>query len=467
VTGSATLAPHGAVARLVPVVTHTAVTRMPLIVVMGYVVATFFLFLTWPIDWPIYQASDWRLLILYVSLCFAVITVAMLAGSRGEAQLAAPLPGINVLLLAGAGAALALLQPSCFAYTGHGPSYMLEALQDQGAAYHRMQVALFYGEGTRTLIVAARVLAGPVTYAVLPLGIIHWRRIGWIGRIAVLVTVLCSVVFSIMRGTDKEIADLLVIGTAALAVAYGRSLALARQGEKVGRRYWFPATLLVLSLILAQGLFTERKDQRLGGFAKRVYVCANNSRICADLDNRAINWLPLRERFGLSEFILSTCSSYFGLNLALHKPFESALGVGHSPAALSVYETATGDMGPHMRTYTYRNGDDQWSEDYYWSTLITWIANDVGFAGAVAVVGLLGFAWGVWWREAAAGTSDPAAILFVQATTMIFYLPANNQVFASYEGYSIFFAWLGIWVWHRTHRRLFAALPLQPAACPA
>jgi hypothetical protein len=440
---------------------------MPLIVVMGYVVATFVLFLTWPIDWPIFEASDWRLLILYVSLCFAVIIVAMLAGSRGEAQLAAPLPGIKVLLLAGAGAALALLQPSSFAYTGHGPSYVLEALQDQGAAYHRMQVALFYGEGTRTMIVAARFLAGPLTYAVLPLGIIHWRRIGWIGRIAVLVTVLCSVVFSIMRGTDKEIADLLVISTAALAVAYARSRALARPGERVGRRYWFPATLLVLSLILAQGLFTERKDQRLGGFAKRVYVCANNSRICADLDNKAINWLPLRERFGLSEFILSTCSGYFGLHLALHKPFESALGVGHSPAALSVYETATGDMDPHLRTYTYRNGDDQWSEDYYWSTLITWIANDVGFAGAVVVLGLLGFAWGVWWREAAAGASDPAAVLFVLATTMIFYLPANNQVFASYEGYSIFFAWLGIWVWHRSHRRLFAALPLQPAASPA
>jgi len=45
-------------------------------------------------------------------------------------------------------------------------------------------VALFYGEGTRTMIVAARFLAGPLTYAVLPLGIIHWRRIGWTGRSA-------------------------------------------------------------------------------------------------------------------------------------------------------------------------------------------------------------------------------------------------------------------------------------------
>jgi hypothetical protein len=290
--------------------------------------------------------------------------------------------------------------------------------------------------------------------------VIHWRRIGWTGRAALAVTVACSIVFSIMRGTDKEIADLFVIGVAALAVSIGRSLTLADKGSRVARRYWIPSLAAVAFLLVAQGLFTERKDERLGGFANRSVVCANNSRICADLDSPAIAWLPLRERFGLSVFILSTSSGYFGLHLALEKPFESSLGVGHSPAALSVYETLTGDEGPHRSTYTYRNGDDRWPEDSYWSTLITWLANDVGFAGAVAVLALLGLAWGTWWREAAAGMSDPAAVLFVQATTMVFYLPANNQVFAAYEGYSIFFAWLAVWWWHRSRRRIFAMVPL-------
>jgi hypothetical protein len=147
----------------------------------------------------------------------------------------------------------------------------------------------------------------------------------------------------------------------------------------------------------------------------------------------------------------------------MHKPFESSLGVGHSPAALSVYEALTGDDTPHKRTYTYRNGDDEWPEDNYWSTLIAWIANDVGFSGAVGVLALLGFAWGLWWREAAAGMSDPAAVLFVQATTMVFYLPANNQVFAAYEGYSIFFLWLAVWWWHRSRQRVYAALPVVVA----
>lgn len=450
-------------ARLSPIVSAAGITRGPLFVIFSYVVLTFVLFLTWPIDWPIYGSWAWANLILYVLLCLFVLFGGAVFGSAGATQVAAPLPGLPLLLAGGAAASLALLIPSCLTYTGRGPWELLDALRNQGEAYRRLQILLYFNEGQRTFMVAMRFLAGPLMYAVLPLGVIHWRRIGWLGRAAVGVAVACSIVFSIMRGTDKEIADLFVIGFAALLVSIGRSMTLAGGRGRIARRYWVPALLALAFLFMAQGLFTERKDERLGGYEKKAVVCANNSRICADLDNRLISWLPLRERFGLSVFIVSTSSGWFGLHLALEKPFESSLGVGHSPAALSVYGALTGDEGPHKRTYTYRNGDDQWPEESYWSTLITWIANDVGFAGAVAVLGLLGFGWGLWWREAAAGMSDPAAILFVQATTMVFYLPANNQVFAAYEGYSIFFLWLAVWWWHRSNRRIFAALPLAPA----
>jgi hypothetical protein len=58
--------------------------------------------------------------------------------------------------------------------------------------------------------------------------------------------------------------------------------------------------------------------------------------------------------------------------------------------------------------------------------------------------------------------SDPAAVLFALTTTMIFYLPANNQVLAGYEGYTIFVVWIAIWLWHRSKRALSGALTLPP-----
>ena len=61
------------------------ITRLPLFIVFGYLVATFALFLIWPINWPIYYLSDWLRLIGYVGLCFAVIAIATIGARRRSA----------------------------------------------------------------------------------------------------------------------------------------------------------------------------------------------------------------------------------------------------------------------------------------------------------------------------------------------------------------------------------------------
>jgi hypothetical protein len=450
-----------AILRTLPVVTPGGATRLPLVLVLGYVAATFILFLVWPIDWPIYYAEDWLRLTAYVALCVATIGAAAWAGSAGPTRVTAPLPGLSWLLVLGAIAAVLLLAPSCYAYTGRPPWQVLDALRDQGAAYKRLQAQLWQTAHQHMGVSLLRAAFAPLTYAVLPLGLLHWRRIGWSGRIAVAITAASSVVFSIMRGTDKEIADLFVVGASAAFVAYGRSLASGRRASDLMRRSWGWGLAALVFVFLAQDLYTERKDERLNATRlARTAVCANNSHVCANLDNPWIAWLPPRQRFGLSIFILSTCSGYYGLDLALGKPFESSFGVGHSPVALTTYEAITKDLAPHFRTYTYRNGDEGWVEDYYWSTLVTWIANDVGFAGAVLVLGAVGYLWGRWWREASAG-SDPAAVLFALAMTMMVYFPANNQVFLTPDGYTICAAWSAIWLWRRTRRTLSATVAIE------
>jgi len=440
--------------RASPIFSRGQATQFPLFVVLGYLIATFALFLFWPINWPIYYRSEWLRLIGYVALCFATIAFAMRAGANGPARLTAPLARLDLLLVAGAVASIIVLVPSSYSYTGRAPWEFVGALRDQGAAYHEYQLRLYATEGTRNSIAALRAMLAPLTYVVLPLGIIRWRTISNVGRLAVLATVLASADFSILRGTDKEFADLFIVGGAAAFVAFGRSRAMGMKATVLARRMWPAAIIAIVFIYIAQGLSIDRKGERNGGYANATSACANDSDICADLDSKLISWLPLPQRFGATSFILSTSSGYFGLALALEKPFQPAFGLGHSPAALSVYEAVTGDNRPHLRTFTYRNGDDHWSEDYYWSTLVTWIANDVGFVGALPVLGLLGYLWGLWWREATAGLSDPAAALFTIVTTMMFYFPANNEFLASYEGYTILLAWLSVWLWHRRARAL-------------
>ncbi len=453
-------APRPALLRLLPVVTPAGTTRLPLVLVLGYLAATFLLFLIWPVNWPIYPFDNWLRLIAYVALCLTTIGAAAWVGSSGPTRVTTPLPRLPLLLMAGATAAVLLLAPTSYTYTGRPPWTVLDALRDQGAAYKRLQAQLADAAGQHLGMALLRGACAPFIYAVLPLGILRWRTIGWTGRVAVAVTAACSVVFSIMRGTDKEIADLFVVGVSAALVSFGRNQACGQKGGQIVRRYWRWALAAIVFVYVAQGLYTERKDLRLNaGRAMRTSVCANGSHICADIDNPWIAWLPERQRFGVSLFILSTCSGYYGLDLALEKPFESSWGVGHSPVALNLYEAVTKDRAPHLRTYTWRNGQENWQEEYYWSTLVTWIANDTGFGGAVLVLGIIGWLWGWWWREAAAGMSDPAAVLFALTTTMMVYFPANNQVFLTADGYTVAAVWVAVWIWHRSRRTLSAAVP--------
>ena len=63
--------------RILPVVSPVGVTRLPLLIVLGYLVASFATFLVWPVNWPIYYLSDWLSLVGYVMLCFGIIAAAL------------------------------------------------------------------------------------------------------------------------------------------------------------------------------------------------------------------------------------------------------------------------------------------------------------------------------------------------------------------------------------------------------
>ncbi len=197
-------APGPALVRVLPVVAPAGVTRLPLILAAGYIAMTFLLFLIWPIDWPIYHAEDRARLIAYVALCLAAIGAMSWTGSAGATRVTAPLPFLSPLLVIGAAAALLLLAPTSYTYTGRPPWAVLDALRDQGAAYKRLQTQLSGAAGQHLDLALLRAALAPFIYAVLPLGLLHWRTIGWTGRVAVALTAACSVVFSISAAPTRR-----------------------------------------------------------------------------------------------------------------------------------------------------------------------------------------------------------------------------------------------------------------------
>src|SRR5665213_3084854 len=163
-------APRPASRRILPVVTPAGMTRLPLILVLSYVAATFLLFLIWPVNWPIYHVEDWLRLIGYVALCLTAIGVFAWTGSSGATRATAPLPRLPLLLISGAIAAALLLTPTSYTYTGRPPWAVLDALQDQAAAYKRLQAQLAGAAGQHLGMALLRGACAPLMFAVLPLG---------------------------------------------------------------------------------------------------------------------------------------------------------------------------------------------------------------------------------------------------------------------------------------------------------
>lgn len=427
--------------------------HLPLLVGLGFLSFTFLLFLFGPIDYPV---KNYVGVVTYFIVVLAVLNLGFRAGARRPAQ-GSKLEISRFVFVVGAVAALVLLVPSSYYYTGKMPWEALGAVQNQQLAYSSLAEQLDLTEGQRGPIIIARSLAMPFIWAVIPLGMIYWQKLNWFYRSLFLSTVLCTLIFSALRGTDREIADVLITGGSAYAIAVARralgnapspASPSARSGNLLLRR-WRMALAGVLVLAVAASVFVERKEGRMGTVSA---FCFLNSGACADYTHPLVINMNDNGKFAVSAGSAYLTNGYYGLSLALEKPFYSSWGLGHSSAIARIYGAVAGDSQPTLSTYNYRNGDEGWPQEFFWSTMITSIANDVSFPGAVLVMGIFAWAWGRSWIDATRARNDSAAIVFCLATFSIFYFPANLQILQTLEGYSTVLFWLSAWIFFRSRR---------------
>jgi hypothetical protein len=423
---------------------------MPINAGLCYLTLTFVIFLLGPIDYPVKNFAP-------VVVYFGLVCVALVVGYRSALIQPVKSSTISIsraVFVIGSLLAVITLIPSSYFYTGKMPWEVFSAIQDQRGAYGSLASQLAATEGQRGPIILLRALAMPFVWAVIPLGIIYWSRLGWVYRGLLMSTALCSLIFSALRGTDREIADLLIVSGAAYAVAIARK----RMGERrppdqvamrsagLLARRWRVAVMGALALAVSGSVFVERKEDRMTTVKA---FCFLNSGACADYSHPLLAGMNDGGRFATSMTAAYITNGYYGLSLALEKPFLSSWGLGHSSAISRVYGVLGGDETIGTRTYNYRNVDDGWPEEYFWSTMLTSIANDVSFPGAVLLMGLFAWVWGRSWMDAVLARNDSAAIVFCLATFSLLYFPANLQILQTLEGYSTVVFWVLAWLGFR------------------
>jgi hypothetical protein len=415
---------------------------------MAYLLGTILVFALGPFDWPI---DNWGCLVLFLTAVMGTLFIGYRLGVGGNAA-GTELKAWRRVLVLGAIATIVMLFPAAYLYTGKMPWEVADAVRDQAAAYRELQESLaLTTQGDRAIVAVARAVVAPLTLAAIPLGALHWRDLSWLLRLLLGAAIASTIIFSLLRGTDREIADLIIVilSTSLVAVARGR---LDRGASAPGmlRRHRVAILVTAAALATAAVAFVERKEQRIGSNHE---ICVGDVRVCADYDHALLGPLGDRSRFGLSMAAVYLGQGYFGLSLALTKDFQSTWGLGHSLPLMTYYSALSGNEELYERSYTFRLRDDGWSDLNQWSTMFPWLANDVGFFGVPFVIGVLAWIWGSSWKDAVLRKNDRAAIVFVFMMVLIFYMPANNQLTQTVDAYFAAVFWTVLWLIDRRRAR--------------
>jgi hypothetical protein len=415
----------------------------PLISVMAFLSLSILLFFIGPFDWPMH---NYEALALFLTLALAAIATGYAIGVTAPAQ-HGTFQHWRPFFIVGAICSCVMIFPSAYVYTGKMPWEAAGAVFDQGQAYRDFQARLQELDGQRGPVVLARTLTHWLIYCVVPFAVLRWKILDLKLRLLLAATVLSSAIFSLLRGTDQGTFDLGFLFAMSLLVAIGRGCMKANRSIGsflVTARGLLAMTACALFVAFAFTAFIERKTQRYEGKISELCL-GEDQNICSNPKKGLAVGMGDWGRFALGIVSTYTSNGYFGLARSLGREFDSTMGVGHSVALTRIYEAATGDRKLYENAYTYRLRADGWSDLYVWSTIYTWIANDVGFPATIPIIGFLAWLWGSAWRDAVRGDNDAAGIAFCMLTQTFMYSPANFQLALGTDTYAALLIWLGLW----------------------
>lgn len=415
----------------------------PFVAVLFYILVSMLIFWFGPMPWPVSNVLE---VVIFQLLTFVFLAIGYLSVARTVFNNHRSI-NLRPIFLIGIIGVIALQIPLTLTYTGKYPWDVFSAILDQRGVYEDMLEQLNSTQGDRFYVPLVRSVVMPLFLTSIAYGILKFKNLSRFQKVLLLVGLLCPIDLSLLRGTDKEIADLIIIVCGLMLVGYCRRVAGIQQRKLLvsfNVRYLTAIIFVVFSLFFV--FFSYRKSERLGG---AIDFCVMDGLICADYSGPVLSLLPDFLAFGLAMMGAYLSNGYYGLSLALDLPFEFAYGLGHSSALLSLYERISGSTALFDSTYISRISEFGWDHRYYWSSLYVWLANDVHFTGSLVIVAFLARWFRQAWLDAVYAGNDVAAVVFVLICMAFLYLPANNQIGQTFDLYFAFVGTFFVWKFSR------------------
>jgi hypothetical protein len=324
---------------------------------------------------------------------------------------------------------------------GAAISAMMTGLTDPGHEYlENKKYTALQGvnmAGHTTAIVYATFLVYPIMWIAFPLGVVFWKQLKVPVRVALVGFITLDLSVWVATGTNKGIADFVLLLPCLLVARQPAILMKIRLQNvlKIGM-------VAMLGLVALFTFFSMGMVGRTNGLTVSHSDAAAG--IAPEFDGPILSIVPPALQEDLASLASYYIQGYYALSLSLKEPFIFCYGVGNSYflEGLSRHLVNTPISND---TYPARIQENGWNAYGRWHSIYPWIASDLSFPGTIVFMFLLGRVFALVWIDVAFCGNPWAVCLLPLLLTMLFYVPANNQVLGFPQAAMSFWALLLLW----------------------
>ncbi|MEH0972537.1 hypothetical protein V6U77_15565 [Micromonospora sp. CPCC 205546] len=427
---------------------------LPLLIAMAWMLGTFGLFWTGALAEQVTSPARLCLFVFAVTGAFAAGYALRVrrrqTGATGAVSPPQDERRVRQLVVASALYHLALGAALLLEYGANGPGDILASLQDPAQAYANKFVVYQHQQdsGRVNPAIQALTLLGVLGAALIPLLVIHWRRLSGGLRLLGLAGMSVYALFFLYIGTLKGLGDFVVMIAAGLLVwgARDRDRARPRARRAIRRR-----SLAIVAVVAALFCAYMVKSQ-----ADRVDQFGTQDRVRPNATVERVVGPHLAT--GVAALVIYPTHGYLGLAHNLETPFVWSRGLGSTPVVASYAEQYLGvDTDRHPSYPVRTEARTGWPSGMYWSTIYPWLASDLTYPGTLLFMAFLGWLFAAMWLGAVRSRRILPTLLFVQLCLLVAYIPANNQLGLSRPTVIGLITLLAAMGWTALRRRVRAA----------
>jgi hypothetical protein len=279
------------------------------------------------------------------------------------------------------------------------------------------------GTSSRLWLVVIQALAAPLTMSVVPFFALLWfeqrKKLGLF-----VLSAAIPVVYGVLVGRDFQIALTAIVIFCAWLIS------------RVRRRHYFSwkdAAVFGAAGAFFLVVFVVNKLARSA--TPTVAFCPPGAAHCVSSGAPTL-WDSI-----VVLFSSYASQSFEGLGRALEGTWSFGGGFAHSPALAQILQPILGH--PASKTITDQLAEHNWSATAYWSTGLTWLANDVPWVGVPFVVALQAILLAFAWKRAIRSGDWLSTTVFGYTWLSLFFMMQNLQLAISgpiYFGYIVLVA---------------------------